>query len=192
MNEDREQAFDDFLETRAWDAAQQALFDALRAAFLAGWAAAPCARQSGRGTGAGKRASSHHPLPPLCKGRWRTNVSRRGCRSGAGEGGLVPSARSYTIPTTPQSGPAALPAPLTQGSQALRGTKVPPRREPGGRNREPVPAAWGRFQYRSLPLAAVHFAAVLPQGRQAGSAEAHPATGQLLHTKGNTFLHSPA
>ena len=42
MNEDREQAFDDFLETRAWGAAQQALFDALRAAFLAGWAAAPC------------------------------------------------------------------------------------------------------------------------------------------------------
>ena len=33
MNEDREQALDDFLETRAWDAAQQALFDALRAAF---------------------------------------------------------------------------------------------------------------------------------------------------------------
>ena len=63
MNEDREQAFDDFLETRAWDAAQQALFDALR-------------------------TTSHHPLPPLCKGRWRTNVSRRGCRSGAGEGYL--------------------------------------------------------------------------------------------------------
>ena len=40
MNEDREQAFDDFLETRVWDAAQQALFDALRAAFLAGWMAA--------------------------------------------------------------------------------------------------------------------------------------------------------
>ena len=53
MNEDREQAFDDFLETRAWDAAQQALFDALRAAFLAGWAAAPCVRQSGRRTGNG-------------------------------------------------------------------------------------------------------------------------------------------
>ena len=53
MNEDREQAFDDFLETRACDAAQQALFDALRAAFLAGWAAAPCVRQSGRRTGNG-------------------------------------------------------------------------------------------------------------------------------------------
>ena len=63
-------------------------------------------------------------LPPLCKGRWRTNVSRRGCRHGAGEGGLVPEARSYTLPTTPQSNPSGLPAPLTQGSQALRGTKV--------------------------------------------------------------------
>ena len=63
-------------------------------------------------------------LPPLCKGRWRTNVSRRGCRHGAGEGGLVPKARSYTLPTTPQSNPSGLPAPLTQGSQALRGTKV--------------------------------------------------------------------
>ena len=48
MNEDREQAFDDFLETRAWDTAQQALFDALRAAFLAGWAAAGGKKQGGR------------------------------------------------------------------------------------------------------------------------------------------------
>lgn len=48
MNEDREQAFDDFLETRAWDAAQQALFDALRAAFLAGWAAAGGKKRGGR------------------------------------------------------------------------------------------------------------------------------------------------
>ena len=69
-------------------------------------------------------ADSHRPLPPLCKGRWRTNVSRRGCRLGAGEVVLHPSARSYTPPTTPQSGPAALPAPLTQGSQAPRGTKA--------------------------------------------------------------------
>ncbi len=37
-------------------------------------------------------------------GRWRTNVSRRGCRRGAGEGILQPSA-PYTTPTTPQSGP---------------------------------------------------------------------------------------
>ena len=65
MNEDREQAFDDFLETRVWDAAQQALFDALRAAFLAGWAAAPCARQSGRGTGAGG-SSFLCPRPSSC------------------------------------------------------------------------------------------------------------------------------
>ena len=43
-----------------------------------------------KGRETGKRASSHRPLPPLCKGRWRTNVSRRGCRSGAGEGGLIP------------------------------------------------------------------------------------------------------
>ena len=68
MNEELEQAFDEFLEAQAWDTAQQALFDALRAAFLAGWAAAPCVRQSGRRTGAGKRASSHHPLPPLTQG----------------------------------------------------------------------------------------------------------------------------
>ena len=37
-----------FLETKAWDAAQQALFDALRAAFLAGWAAAGGKKQGGR------------------------------------------------------------------------------------------------------------------------------------------------
>ena len=67
-------------------------------------------------------------LPPLCKGRWRTNVSRRGCRSGAGEGGLLSEARSYPIPTTPQSNPSGLPAPLTQGSQAPRGDgKAKPR-----------------------------------------------------------------
>ena len=81
---------------------------------------ASAARQMGA-----ERATSQLPLPPLCKGRWRTNVSRRGCRHGAGEVVLHPSARSYTLPTTPQSGPAALPAPLTQGSQALRGTEVP-------------------------------------------------------------------
>ena len=57
------------------------------------------------GTKDGERAFSHHPLPPLCKGRWRTNVSRRGCRSGAGEVVLQPSARSYPVLTTPQSGP---------------------------------------------------------------------------------------
>ena len=83
-----------------------------------------------------ERAISHHLLPPLCKGRWRTNVSRRGCRQGAGEGGLQLSARSDTIPTTPQSNPSGLPAPLTQGSQALRGGESAPQREPspaGGR-----------------------------------------------------------
>ena len=48
MNEELERAFDEFLEAQAWDTAQQALFDALRAAFLAGWTAADGKKQGGR------------------------------------------------------------------------------------------------------------------------------------------------
>ena len=62
MNEDREQAFDDFLEARVWDAAQQALFDALRAAFLAGWAAAPCRPAKWTRDGGGKASFLPPPL----------------------------------------------------------------------------------------------------------------------------------
>ena len=74
------------------------------------------------------------------KGRWRTNAKRRGCRHGAGEDILQPVSRSCTTPTTPQSGPAALPAPLTQGSQAPRGTGASP-------SREPSPAGDGGFSF---------------------------------------------
>ena len=40
MNDLFEQAFSNFLERREYDAAEAALFDIVRAAFLAGWRAA--------------------------------------------------------------------------------------------------------------------------------------------------------
>ena len=117
-----------------------------------------------------ERAISHHLLPPLCKGRWRTDVSRRGCRSGAGESRLVLSARSCTTPTTPQSGPfgpasspyTGEPSPAGDGVLSLSRLRrqLPRQREPSPagdgvlslsrlrrqlpRQREPSPAGGGQ------------------------------------------------
>ena len=79
-------------------------------------------------------------------------MSRRGCGYGAGEGRLVPSARSCTTPTTPQSGPFALTAPLTQGSQAPRGDEGrrtgPSEGAKGLGSRLPAPAPSGQQKRR--------------------------------------------
>jgi len=93
----------------------------------------PLSRRTG-GSGGHFALGIKAPRRPFCPlsagGKWTPFSAPAGAEAFDRLGRLLSSARSYTRPTTPQSNPSGLPAPLTQGSQALRGTKASSEKKP--------------------------------------------------------------